>query len=257
VEEYAECLDANPPVYLMLSKTDQLPGFSQAFDGLDLHERQQPLGMTFGLSEIRTSGLHAVLQTRLKNLQGHVRQHVDAQMIALGAEADSTLLNFPQYFAALSGVLEQFLDHFTRGHRGGAPLLLRGLYFTSALQNGQQLGQVYEDVIADEFALQAAYDEQAGHVGKALGNRSYFITDTFRQVIFPDRDLILTSRAWAARLRSARCYWAWPPPPGCCSSAGKRCRSPITASGWTACAGSWRTSSRQQTASSSWPQARA
>jgi type VI secretion system protein ImpL len=49
VEEYAECLDANPPVYLMLSKTDQLPGFSQAFDGLDLHERQQPLGMTFGL----------------------------------------------------------------------------------------------------------------------------------------------------------------------------------------------------------------
>ncbi len=191
VEEYAECLDANPPVYLMLSKTDQLPGFSQAFDGLDLHDRQQPLGMTFGLSEIRTNGLHAVLQTRLKKLQAHIRQHVDAQMIALGAEADSTLLNFPQYFAALSGVLEQFLDHFTRGHRGGAPLLLRGLYFTSALQTGQQLGQVYEDVVADEFALQAAYDEQAGHVDKPLGNRSYFITDTFRQVIFPDRDLIL------------------------------------------------------------------
>ncbi|HDS1768143.1 ImcF-like family protein [Pseudomonas putida] len=191
VEEYAECLDATPPVYLMLSKTDQLPGFSQAFDGLDLHDRQQPLGMTFGLSEIRTNGLNAVLQTRLKKLQAHIRQHVDAQMIALGAEADSTLLNFPQYFAALSGVLEQFLDHFTRGHRGGAPLLLRGLYFTSALQTGQQLGQVYEDVVADEFALQAAYDEQAGHVDKPLGNRSYFITDTFRQVIFPDRDLIL------------------------------------------------------------------
>ncbi|MFV3338298.1 type VI secretion protein IcmF/TssM N-terminal domain-containing protein [Pseudomonas sp. NY15349] len=191
VEEYAECLDANPPVYLMLSKTDQLPGFSQAFDGLDLHERQQPLGMTFGLSEVRNNGLHAVLQTRLGNLQSHIRQHVNAQVIALGAEADSTLLNFPQYFAALSGVLEQFLEHFTRGHRGGAPLLLRGLYFTSALQTGQQLGQVYEDVIADEFALQAAYDEHAENVGKAVGNRSFFITDTFRQVIFPDRDLTL------------------------------------------------------------------
>jgi len=189
VEEYGECLDANPPVYLMLSKTDQLPGFSQAFDGLDLHQRQQPLGMTFGLSEIRTQGLHAVLQTRLSNLHSHIRQHVDAQMIALGAEADSTLLNFPQYFAALGGVLEQFLEHFTRGQRNGAPLLLRGLYFTSALQTGQQLGQVYEDVIADEFALQAAYEEQAEHVGTAAGNRSYFITDTFRRVIFPDRDL--------------------------------------------------------------------
>lgn len=191
VEEYAECLGANPPVYLMLTKTDQLPGFNQAFDGLDLHQRQQPLGMTFGLSEIRNNGLHAVLQARLKNLQGHIRQHVDAQMIALGAEADSTLLNFPQYFAALSGVLEQFLEHFTRGQHGGAPLLLRGLYFTSALQTDQQLGRVYEDAVADEFALKAAYDEGAATVGKAVGNRSYFITDTFRRVIFPDRDLTL------------------------------------------------------------------
>ncbi|QHG65322.1 type VI secretion protein IcmF/TssM N-terminal domain-containing protein [Pseudomonas putida] len=191
VEEYAECLDANPPVYLMLSKTDQLPGFNQAFDGLDLHDRQQPLGMTFGLSEIRNNGLHAVLHARLGKLQNHIRQHVDAQMIALGAEADSTLLNFPQYFAALSGVLEQFLEHFTRGHRGGAPLLLRGLYFTSALQTDQHLGQVYEDAIADAFALQAAYEDRAEQQGKALGNRSYFITDTFRRVIFPDRDLTL------------------------------------------------------------------
>ncbi len=191
VEEYAECLDANPPVYLMLSKTDQLPGFNQVFDGLDLHERQQPLGMTFGLSEIRNNGLHTVLQTRLNNLQQHIRQYVDAQMIALGAEADSTLLNFPQYFAALGAVLEQFLEHFTRGHRGGAPLLLRGLYFTSALQTGQQLGQVYEDVIGDEFALQAAYDDGPNNSSQAVGNRSYFITDTFRRVIFPDRDLTL------------------------------------------------------------------
>ena len=101
VEEYAECLDANPPVYLMLSKTDQLPGFQQAFDGLDLHQRQQPLGITFGLSEIRNNGLHNVLTTRLNNLNNHIRQHVDAQMIALGPDADSTLLHFPQYFAEL------------------------------------------------------------------------------------------------------------------------------------------------------------
>ncbi|EKT4520818.1 ImcF-like family protein [Pseudomonas putida] len=191
VEEYAQCLDANPPVYLMLSKTDQLPGFNQAFEGLDLQERQQPLGMTFGLAEIRNNGLHTVLETRLNNLQGHIRRHVDAQMIALGAQADSTLLNFPQYFAELRGVLEQFLEHFTRGHRGNAPLLLRGLYFTSALQTDQQLGQVYEDAIADEFALQAASEDGAQATGKPQGNRSYFITDTFRRVIFPDRDLTL------------------------------------------------------------------
>lgn len=84
--------------------------------------------------------------------------------------------------------------------------MLRGLYFTSALQTGQQLGQVYEDVIADEFALQAAYDERVESTTKAVGNRSFFITDTFRRVIFPDRDLTLYHVPPAARPRSALCY---------------------------------------------------
>jgi len=193
VEEYAECLDANPPIYLMLSKTDQLPGFRQAFEGLDLHERQQPLGMTFSLGQIHNDGLRTVLNARLNNLHRRIRQHVDAQMITLGQDADSTLLNFPQYFTELSGVLEQFLQHFASGRQGGTPLLLRGLYFTSALQTDKQLSQVYEDDIAESFALQPAADGQgqAQDSNKPNGNRSYFITDTFRRVIFPDRDLTL------------------------------------------------------------------
>ncbi|MCK8658447.1 type VI secretion protein IcmF/TssM N-terminal domain-containing protein [Pseudomonas umsongensis] len=191
IEEYNDCLDANPPIYLMLSKTDQLPGFSQAFEGLDLNERQQPLGMTFGLSEIRNQGLRPVLDAKLANLHGHIRRHVDAQMIALGADADSALLNFPNYFAELSGVLEQFLQHFAETRRSGAPLLLRGLYFTSALQTDQQLSQVYEDDLAESFALQTAAEQPEHGSGKKISDRSYFITDTFRRVIFPDRDLTL------------------------------------------------------------------
>jgi type VI secretion system protein ImpL len=192
IEEYARCLDANPPIYLMLSKTDQLPGFSQAFDGLDLAERQQPLGMTFGLSEIRTHGLRAVLDGKLANLHNGIQRHVDAQMINLGADANSALLNFPNYFAELSGVLEQFLEHFTQPASHGTPLLLRGLYFTSALQTDQQLSQVYEDDLAESFALHPAQDSLAvtEASGKKVGDRSYFITDTFRRVIFPDRELI-------------------------------------------------------------------
>ncbi|MBV7477289.1 type VI secretion protein IcmF/TssM N-terminal domain-containing protein [Pseudomonas sp. PDM31] len=191
IEEYNDCLDASPPIYLMLSKTDQLPGFSQAFEGLDLNERQQPLGMTFGLSEIRNQGLRPVLDAKLANLHSHIRRHVDAQMIALGADANSTLLNFPNYFAALSGVLEQFLQHFAETRRSSTPLLLRGIYFTSALQTDQQLSQVYEDDLAESFALQAEHEQTEPSTGKKISDRSYFITDTFRRVIFPDRDLTL------------------------------------------------------------------
>ncbi|EJM72161.1 type VI secretion protein IcmF/TssM N-terminal domain-containing protein [Pseudomonas sp. GM55] len=191
IEEYNDCLDANPPIYLMLSKTDQLPGFSEAFEGLDLNERQQPLGMTFGLSEIRNQGLRPVLDAKLANLHSHIRRQVDAQMIVLGADANSALLNFPNYFAELSGVLEQFLQHFAEPRRTGAPLLLRGLYFTSALQTDQQLSQVYEDDLAESFALQPEQEQPEQSSGKKISDRSYFITDTFRRVIFPDRDLPL------------------------------------------------------------------
>jgi type VI secretion system protein ImpL len=193
IEEYARCLDANPPIYLMLSKTDQLPGFNQAFEGLDLNERQQPLGMTFALSEIRSNGLRAVLDSKLANLHNGVQRHVDAQLTSLGANASSALLNFPNYFAELSGVLEQFLQQFTQPGRNGSPLLLRGLYFTSALQTDEQLSRVFEDDLAESFALLPSTDGNAQVTGngRKIGDRSYFITDTFRRVIFPDRDLIL------------------------------------------------------------------
>ncbi|KAA0994827.1 ImcF-like family protein [Pseudomonas sp. ANT_J12] len=193
IEEYTDCLDANPPIYLMLSKTDQLPGFSQAFEGLDLNERQQPLGMTFGLSEIRNQGLRPVLDAKLANLHSHIRRHVDAQMIALGADANSALLNFPNYFSELSVVLEQFLQHFAQTGHSGTQLLLRGLYFTSALQTDQQLSQVYEDDLAESFSLlpEVEHEKHTPSSGKKISDRSYFITDTFRRVIFPDRDLTL------------------------------------------------------------------
>ncbi|MFJ3485568.1 type VI secretion protein IcmF/TssM N-terminal domain-containing protein [Pseudomonas sp. NPDC090202] len=193
IEEYTRCLDANPPIYLMLSKTDQLPGFNQAFDGLDLNERLQPLGMTFALSEIKTRGLRTVLDSKLRNLHNGIKRHVDAQLIALGSDANSALLNFPNYFSELPRVLEQFLEHFTQPGSSGNPLLLRGVYFTSALQTDQQLSQVYEDDLAETFALSTAHDAgtAAEASGRKVGDRSYFITDTFRRVIFPDRDLTL------------------------------------------------------------------
>jgi type VI secretion system protein ImpL len=193
IEEYADCLGVNPPIYLMLSKTDQLPGFNQAFEGLDLNDRQQPLGMTFGLSEIRNQGLRSVLDTKLANLHGHIRRHVDAQIIALGADASSALLNFPNYFAELAGVLEQFLQHFAPHTHQTNPLLLRGLYFTSALQTDRQLSPVFEDDLAESFALYPQADQALPDDAstRKTGDRSYFITDTFRRVIFPDRDLSL------------------------------------------------------------------
>jgi len=191
LEGYATCLGSRPPVYLMLNKLDRLPGFSEAFADMGPSERQQPLGMTFGLGELRRKGLEAVFATRMDNLQRHIRQQVDIQLSRAGAHAGSTLVNFPRYFSELGGVLQEFVQHLAPEQQRTPPLL-RGLYFTSATQDHQHLRRVYEDKVIREFSLVTGDGEEQAQEGTNNIERcSYFITDVFRRVIFPDRDLVL------------------------------------------------------------------
>ncbi|WP_407312709.1 type VI secretion protein IcmF/TssM N-terminal domain-containing protein [Pseudomonas sp. nanlin1] len=191
LHEYADSLGSNPPIYLMLSKTDQLPGFEQAFENLDPDARKQPWGMTFGLPELAQQDLGAILESKLKTLYGRLCNHVDAEITSRSEGAASALLNFPRYFEGLSQVLGQFLSHFSQASRG-APLLLRGVYFTSAVQTGEQLKSVYDEIMAESFALKPGLESTEGQpCGQKRAERSYFITDTFRRIIFPDRDLSL------------------------------------------------------------------
>lgn len=191
IDEYSECLGVNPPLYLMLSKTDLLPGFNQAFDGMDTAQRQQPLGMTFALSDVRAKGLRAVMETKFAHLLESVRHHVDTQLIIGGKTASAELLQFPNYFAELSTVISGFLDQFERSAQGHTPPIVRGVYFTSALQTDEQLPPVYEDALGDYYALEPKEHPIHSDIRRKIGDKSYFITETFRQVLFPDRNLSL------------------------------------------------------------------
>lgn len=191
IDEYSECLGVNPPLYLMLSKTDLLPGFNQAFEGLDTIQRQQPLGMTFALSEVRSKGLRAVMESKFAHLLESVRHHVDTQIVTGGKTANAELLQFPNYFAELSTVISGFLDQFERSAQGHTPPIVRGIYFTSALQTDEQLPPVYEDALGGYYALEPKERPTRSESRKKVGDKSYFITETFRQVVFPDRNLSL------------------------------------------------------------------
>ncbi|RMT83025.1 type VI secretion protein IcmF/TssM N-terminal domain-containing protein [Pseudomonas viridiflava] len=191
IDEYSECLGVNPPLYLMLSKTDLVPGFNQAFQGLDTAQRQQPLGMTFALSDVRSKGLRAVMEAKFAQLLESVRHHVDTQVITGGNSASVELLQFPNYFAELSTVISGFLDQFERSAQGHTPPIVRGVYFTSALQTDEQLPPVYEDALGDYYALEPKERPARNQSAAKVGDKSFFITETFRQVVFPDRNLSL------------------------------------------------------------------
>ncbi|KAA0020825.1 ImcF-like protein [Salinicola corii] len=188
VVEYRRCLGINPPVYLFFSKTDLLPGFTRTFEALDATERQRPWGLTFSLEELRREGVISAFQQRFPRLVTNLRQRVDQRMIEEGADADSELLRFPDYFAELFGVLSDFLEQFDIPQQGEQAPVLRGLYFTSALQTGPALPALLDDQTRAEFALAPG---ETGAAATRAGEKSYFITDTFREVVFPDRNLSL------------------------------------------------------------------
>ncbi|MBJ7223518.1 MULTISPECIES: type VI secretion protein IcmF/TssM N-terminal domain-containing protein [unclassified Brenneria] len=191
IEEYTACLGVNPPIYLVLSKADLLPGFEPAFGSLDAAARQQPLGITFALSELHQGGARKALEAKFLQLLASLGRHVDGQLLGQGGRADGRMLNFPGYIGELSGVLGGFLEHFEQAAQGRATPVLRGLYFTSALQAGHGLPPLLDEATGERFSLQPAPLEGEAAEAERRGDRSYFITDTFRRVIFPDRDLSL------------------------------------------------------------------
>ncbi|SPJ33575.1 type VI secretion protein IcmF/TssM N-terminal domain-containing protein [Kushneria phyllosphaerae] len=223
VGEYRDCLGVNPPVYLFLSKTDLLPGFTRTFESLDATERQRPWGITFSLEELRQQGVIAAFQQRFPHLVDQLRTTVDRRVLEEGVEADSELLRFSDYFAELSGVLSDFLEQFDSQFHGARAPVLRGLYFTSALQSGPTLPALLDEKTRHDFALEQG-SEVAG-TRASQGEKSYFITDTFREVIFADRNLSL----YYSRQGSRRAL-----PPFLIGTAGLLGVAAIAAQGWSA-----------------------
>ena len=104
------------PVYVVVTKSDMLSGFSEFFDDLGRDEREQVWGVTFPHSpkttrKLRTGAtapafpgefrlLHRQLQDRV--LQ-RMQQETDVRRRAL-------IYSFPQQFAGIEGSLQRFLD---------------------------------------------------------------------------------------------------------------------------------------------------
>lgn len=187
LDEYRHCLGVNPPLYLFFSKTDLLPGFTRAFESLSLAERQSPWGLTFSLDELRRQGVTAAFQQRFPTIVSGLRDQIDRRVMEEGVDADNDLLRFPDYFSELSGVLSDFLEQFDALKNPERAPILRGMYFTSALQTGDTLPALLDEATREEFALEGSAPAPVA----AASEKSYFITDTFRKVIFPDRNLSL------------------------------------------------------------------
>ncbi|HVO05931.1 MAG TPA: type VI secretion system membrane subunit TssM, partial [Burkholderiaceae bacterium] len=217
------------PIYVMVTKCDLLAGFVEFFADFDKDERSQVWGATLPLEAAKGPATSAAQGTDAASLL----TRLSAEMVALektlndclisrlhderDRERRAALFGFPQQWRVLRDALNEMLRMTFDGADGAPPLLLRGVYFTSATQEGSPM------------------DRALGALSRALGlahrvlppgrpsGRSYFVTRLLREVVLGEASLAGTNRRWERQrawlhggvivastvLTLAAVVWAW------------------------------------------------
>jgi len=191
LQELYDSLGIQFPVYVLLTKTDLVAGFNEYFDSLSRQERQQAWGMTFPTSEKLESNFDinffkdeydALLRRLNERLQWRMQEERDLSRRAL-------ILGFPAELASLKEMTAQFLDTAFKPSNFNKAVNLRGIFFTSGTQEGTPIDRVM-GALASNFGLNRQTIPSYSGQGK-----SFFLTDLFRNVIFPESALAGTNRS--------------------------------------------------------------
>lgn len=190
------------PIYLMLTKADLVAGFVEYFSDLRMSERHQIFGASLAgagsdtlvtdivpeeFSELLTS-----LQRRLITRLGQERH----------PETKQRIYQFVLEFQGLKEPLTDLVRVLFQSSSFREQPMFRGFYLTSGTQEGRPLDRVIAGM-ARAFGL-----KQAGAAAPKTEAKSYFVTDLFRRVIFPERALAARTEGEMRRQRILRIGFA-------------------------------------------------
>lgn len=199
LDEVTGRLDMVVPVYLLVTKTDLVPGFVEMFGDLRDKERGQIWGVSLPLMaspDERADMLTEQLQ-ELFDVAGQrafprltEERRVDARFKIF--EFSQQLEAFGQNLTAL--VTELFAENVYQD----APIL-RGVYFTSGTQEGRPIDRIMQNMAA-AFGVSG----RAAASGAITRPKSYFLRDVFTDVVFPDQQAAVRSTRVMRKERGRR-----------------------------------------------------
>ena len=192
VHELYQELGVRIPVYVLVTKSDLLAGFSEFFAALGKEERAQVWGLSLPYGK---EGLDpAAVSAELQRLEGRLYERLPERLEEERDPARRALLyGFPQQFTPLRGRLVHLVEAAFAPTRFEAPPLLRGVYFTSGTQEGSPIDRVM-GALARGLGL-----ERKLLPAQHPSGRSYFLTRLLREVVFPEAGLAGTDRRWEDR----------------------------------------------------------
>jgi type VI secretion system protein ImpL len=201
IDEVRMRLGVRLPVYMLFTKADLIAGFTEFFDDLDRAKRAQVWGATFDLAadDDRTVAKFAgELRALVERLNARLFDRVQAER---NAERRARIALFPGQLASLEPVLMDFLHAAFDATHDSAPLLLRGVYFTSGTQQGTPI-----DRLTGALARALGLDQTTVPSLQPAHGRGYFLERLLKQVIFGEALLVAynpTARRRRLLLRNA------------------------------------------------------
>lgn len=173
-DEISHAFVSNIPIYLLISKVDNIAGFKEYFADISEEEKEEVLGVTFdeNKNSIDTSVIQPELEDLLQRLNSAVLDKVNREW---DTDARSKILLFCNEFSKVFDKLNMFVDIGFAQTRYRKPLMLRGIYFTS-VPNGKQ------QPVSQEF-------EQSS-LASIEPQKGMFIKKVLSDIIFPEADII-------------------------------------------------------------------
>ncbi len=129
-----------------------------------------------------------------------LKQYVfSEEVIETGIDEVDGLYAFPSSFESMSGKLTRYLRHvFATDEWSAKPPFLRGIYFTSALQQGMVLDEALAAAMGVPFERMDSNQEDDGL--SLSKNRTYFVRDLFLDKIFNEKGLVTTAGKIQSRI---------------------------------------------------------
>ncbi|MDH4552152.1 type VI secretion system membrane subunit TssM [Pseudomonas sp. BN607] len=181
--EVSRQLGSRLPLYVVLSKFDLLDGFDQLYGKLTARGRENLLGFTFTLDTVASFDAWLVEfgEHYDKLIRMLFEQVLDQLRWLDNGPPSARLFSLHAQLAGLQPILLGFLREALASDRFTTPALVRGVYFSSVVQQGDMLNAFVREA-AQPYTTKLPLWE-----GKAQGRASAdFVQQAFKRVIYPE-----------------------------------------------------------------------
>ncbi|MGY3609359.1 MULTISPECIES: type VI secretion system membrane subunit TssM [unclassified Bradyrhizobium] len=184
IQELAKTFGMRIPVYVLVTKCDLVVGFTEYFDDLDHDGRAQVWGRTFpleGPGDHIDDAVTLEIQQLAERLEGNLafRMHDERNH-----DRRAMMYMFPKELWSIRTAVSAFVSEIFRPSRFEVQPMLRGVYLTSAAQEGVPIERM-SGAIRRNFGLHASPPTPSIGPGK-----TFFIKKLLTDVIFAEQGLV-------------------------------------------------------------------